>query len=92
MLKDHIANNNYFLFGCDSCTIVEMLYNDCIKDVTEQDKDKFIIISVNHKLEIKNASEQFKKKFVFIVHQLQLVLIFLLKINRMYLFIFTVNQ
>jgi len=42
-----------------------MLYNDCIKNVTEQDKDKFIIISVNHKLEIKNASEQFKNKFVF---------------------------
>ena len=65
MLKEHISNNNYFLFGCDSCTIVEMLYNDCIKDVTEQDKDKFIIISVNNKLEIKNASEQFKNKFVF---------------------------
>ena len=32
MLKEHIANNDYFLFGCDSCTIVEMLYNDCIKD------------------------------------------------------------
>jgi hypothetical protein len=65
MLKEHIANNNYFLFGCDSCTIVEMLYNDCIKDVTDEDKEKFIIISVNHKLEIKNASEQFKNKFVF---------------------------
>ena len=65
MLKEHIANNNYFLFGCDSCSIVEMLYNDCIKDVREEDKDKFIIISVNHKLEIKNASEQFKNKFVF---------------------------
>jgi hypothetical protein len=42
-----------------------MLYNDCIKDVTDEDKDKFIIISINHKLEIKNASEQFKNKFVF---------------------------
>jgi hypothetical protein len=52
MLKDHIATKNYFLFGCDSCSIVEMLYNDCIKDVKEEDKDKFIIISVNHKLEI----------------------------------------
>jgi hypothetical protein len=44
LLKEHINDNNYFLFGCDSCTIVEMLYNDCIKDVTEQDKDKFLLI------------------------------------------------
>ena len=64
-LKDHILNNNYFLFGCDSCTIVEQLYNECLKDVREEDKDKFLIITINNKLEITNASEQFKNKFVF---------------------------
>ena len=69
MIKINILN--YYLslikktLGHQRCTIVEMLYNDCIKDVTEQDKDKFIIISVNNKLEIKNASEQFKNKFAF---------------------------
>ena len=65
MLKEHIANNNYFLFGCDSCSIVEMLYNDCIKDVIEQDKEKFLLITSNSKIEIIDASKQFKNKFVF---------------------------
>ena len=65
MLKEHIMNNNFFLFGCDSCTIVEQLYNECLKDVREEDKDNFLIITINNKLEITNASEQFKNKFVF---------------------------
>ena len=65
MLKEHIANDKYFLYGCDSCTIVEQLYIECLKEVKEADKDKFLIITVNNKLEIKNASEQFKNKFVF---------------------------
>ena len=42
-----------------------MLYNDCIKDVIEQDKDKFLFITSNSKIEIIDASKQFKNKFVF---------------------------
>ena len=65
LLKEHINDNNYFLFGCDSCTIVEMLYNDCIKDIIDKDKDKFLLITSNSKIEIIDASKQFKNKFVF---------------------------
>ena len=41
LLKEHIMNNNLFLFGCDSCTIVKQLYNECLKDVREEDRDNF---------------------------------------------------
>jgi len=59
-----IKNDEYFLFGCDSKTIIETLYNNCV-DIFKNKKDKFILITVDSKIEITNASKQFYKKFVF---------------------------
>ena len=91
MLNEHIKNEKYFLFGCDSCTIVEQLYIECLKEVKEADKDKFLIITVNNKLEIKNASEQFKISLCSFVRLLQQELISQLMKKKTYLFIYTGN-
>ncbi len=69
-----------------------MLYNDCIKDIIEQDKDKFLLITSNSKIEIIDASKQFKNKFVFYSPSITTVIDLLLKINKMYLFILMVNH
>jgi hypothetical protein len=59
-----IKNNEYFLFGCDSKTIIENLYNNCV-DIFKSKKDKFILITSEHPMEITDASKQFYQKFVF---------------------------
>ena len=59
-----IKNDEYFLFGCDSKTIIENLYNNCV-DIFKSKKDKFILITRDHPMEITNASKQFYQKFVF---------------------------
>jgi desulfoferrodoxin (superoxide reductase-like protein) len=63
-LLDHIKNNNYFLFGCDSCKIITDLYNKCINDNKDKEKD-FLLITSKHKFKLKDASQQFKNKWVF---------------------------
>ena len=66
LLKKHIENKKYFLFGCDSAEVVVDYYNLLIKDVTEEDvKNNFILITAKHPFEIGNASETFLNKFVF---------------------------
>lgn len=59
-----IKNNEYFLFGCDSKTIIERLYNNCI-DIFKNKKEHFILITKDHKMDIEDASKDFKNKFVF---------------------------
>ena len=59
-----IKNNEYFLFGCDSKTIIERLYNNCI-DIFKDKKKHFILITKDHKIDIEDASKDFKNKFVF---------------------------
>jgi hypothetical protein len=59
-----IKNDEYFLFGCDSKTVIENLYNNCI-DIFKSKKDKFILITSENPMKITNASKQFYKKFVF---------------------------
>lgn len=59
-----IKNNEYFLFGCDSKTIIERLYNNCV-DIFKDKKEHFILITKNHKIDIEDASKDFKNKFVF---------------------------
>ena len=54
-----------FVFVVVYCMNFIRMYNDCIKDITEQDKDKFLLITSNSKIEIIDASKQFKNKFVF---------------------------
>jgi hypothetical protein len=66
ILKKHIENKKYFLFGCDSAEVVIDYYNHLIKDVTQEDvSNNFILITAKHPFEIGNASETFKDKYVF---------------------------
>ena len=62
-MKEHCLNNEYFLFGCDNKEKVTEFYEECLK--CNIDKSKFILITVDHKIKIKDASELFKNKFVF---------------------------
>ena len=59
-----IESNKYFLFGCDSCTVVTDIYYKCIEKYKTK-KDNFILITSNTKFQITDASTQFKNKFVF---------------------------
>lgn len=66
LLYEHCNNNNYFLFGADSCEDVSAFYYKCYEQYKGDDKDnKFLLITADTKVIIKNASEQFKNKFVF---------------------------
>lgn len=63
-LYERITNNKYFLFGCDSCSIITKFYNLCV----EKNKDKinkFILITSETNFVLTNASEQFKNKWIF---------------------------
>jgi hypothetical protein len=63
-LLDRIKNNKYFLFGCDSCSVITKLYNICVEK--NKDKvDKFILITSETEFILINAIEQFKNKWVF---------------------------
>ena len=62
-LQKRITNNEPFLFGCDSCAIVEEYFYYFFDKA--ENKDKFILFTANHKFNITDASEQFKDKFVF---------------------------
>lgn len=64
-LQSHCANNKYFLFACDSKTKIEEFYYNCYNQATKANKEKFILIDVDHPFEIYDATEQFQDKFVF---------------------------
>lgn len=63
-LKEHIKNKDYFLFGCDVCSILTTYFNDLANEFPDMKKD-FILITSETNYRIKNASIQFKDKFVF---------------------------
>lgn len=62
-IKNHCKKNNYFFFGCDSCSVVTDFYNECIKNA--EDISKYVLITSNTKLTFDNVSEELKDKFVF---------------------------
>ena len=64
-LEQHLRDNKYFSFGCDSCTVVEQYYYTLYETATEQQRSNMILFTANHKFDITNASEQFKNKFLF---------------------------
>jgi hypothetical protein len=63
-LLDRIKNDKYFLFGCDSCTVVTKFYNICVEK-NKSKADKFILITSETEFMLTNASEQFKNTWVF---------------------------
>ena len=62
-LERKINSNQYFFFGCDSCSIVEE-YFYYFYDKAEN-KDDFVLFTANHKFNITDANEQFRNKFLF---------------------------
>ena len=66
LLLSHIENEEYFLFGADSCTDVERYYNYCIQNLSKDYIDKhFVLITKNHPKEIKDASKELKNTYTF---------------------------
>lgn len=63
-LLDSIKNNNLFLFGCDSCSVITKLYYKCIKEYKNKEKD-FILITSENPFILTDANKQFKNKWVF---------------------------
>jgi len=64
-ILDHVRNNKFFLFGCDSCETVTGIYYKCYDIATPEQRDNMILITANTKFKIRDASTQFKNKFVF---------------------------
>lgn len=57
LLKKHAAEKKYYLFGCDSKTIVDKFY----EELETEDKEKF---TCENRRKIKDASIEFKNKFI----------------------------
>ena len=65
LLVEHCKSGDYFMFGCDSNATITKYYNKCMSEATEEDKDKFILITADTNFKIHNASEQFRNHYVF---------------------------
>ncbi len=63
-LLERIKNNKYFLFGCDSCSVITKFYNICMEKNKEK-ADKFILITSETEFILTDATEQFKDMWVF---------------------------
>jgi len=63
-LLERIKNNKYFLFGCDSCSVITKFYNLCVEK-NKGKADKFILITSETDFILTNATEQFKDMWVF---------------------------
>jgi hypothetical protein len=59
------ANNEYFLFGCDSCDVVTKLYYKCRQATRPEDVDKYLLLTADTNVQLFDANEQFRNKFVF---------------------------
>ena len=63
---EHVNSNQPFLFGCDSCNVVTAFYHHCLEHVVDQSlKDKFLLITAETGLRVKDASKEFEGRFVF---------------------------
>ena len=64
-LQSNVTENKYFLIASDSKSNVDNYYNLLYESATEENKQKFILITSETKIKIEDASTQFKDKFVF---------------------------
>ena len=64
-IRERFKNDEPFLFGCDSATIIQHYTNLLKQEFPQYPEDKFLVIYKNKPLKITNATEQFKNKFVF---------------------------
>ena len=60
---EHVKNNDFFLFGCDSKDIITKYYNECYKI----SPNECLLITGDTKYELENVNEQFIKSTFFIV-------------------------
>lgn len=65
IVKQHILNNEPFLFPSDSCKTISEIYLDCLKYSPEEFKKKLMLITAETKIKVNDATEDFKDKFVF---------------------------
>ena len=63
-LYQHLADKQYFLFGCDSAEKITEMYNLCCKEF-EKETHNCILITDASNFQLQNANEQFKHKYVF---------------------------
>ena len=61
-LIEHCRNEVFFLFGCDSETVVSKLYQKCLESCPEK-KHLFKLITAKTDTTITDASEEFKNHF-----------------------------
>jgi hypothetical protein len=54
-----------FLFGCDAASLATKWYNRCKTEVSEEEHDKFILLTADTNITITDAEKQFKNKYVF---------------------------
>ena len=65
-LVEHCTNDKPFLFGCDSCDVATKFYHHCKDAVADPAvKAKFMLITADTNIRIKDASLEMKGKFVF---------------------------
>jgi hypothetical protein len=60
-ILSNVTNKEYFLFGCDSKTIITKYYKECLKI----DSENCILITSEDKFELNDVKTQFKNKYVF---------------------------
>lgn len=65
VLLQHCKDNKPFLFGSNSKNKINSFFNYCTKNLTEDEKKDYILITSDSHFQILNASEQFKNKKVF---------------------------
>ena len=63
-LLDRCANNEPFLFGSDSCDVITKFFHRC-KDANPDQSDKFILITADTNVRVKDASKEWQGKYVF---------------------------
>jgi len=57
------ANNEYFLFVCDSCDVVTKLYYKCRQATKPEDVAKYLLLTANTNVQLFDANEQFRNTF-----------------------------
>ena len=63
-LIEHCRNDDFFLFGCDSETVVAKLYQKCLENCPAKE-ERFRLITAKTDTTLTDASQEFKGKFVF---------------------------
>lgn len=63
-LEECIKNNDYFLFGCDSCERITLIFNDLVDKYPDK-KESFILKTSKSHFKITDACKDFNDKFVF---------------------------